>query len=249
DNLHRLARAVRDSLRVLVRLVALLDLLELRQLLAVGLAQTQGVPEGDPQVLDHEVAPLLLGGILKVSESNVSHVVLLLVCGLHADVSPLPPSTSANWGEGESGLGLLALAAAARGHERGHRVGPGVATHNERRDLERQRREVLRVVNLRVLATQERSPLGEDGEGAGLRAVVVRDERTLGGSRGCRHAEEAATVQRLHVVAVVQLQRVLSELLKVDREVLRTGSDTSAKVRVLERAQDRDLATLRRELD
>src|SRR5690606_17041589 len=87
------------------------------------------------------------------------------------------------------------------------------------------------------------------GEGAALRVVVDREERTLGGSRGGRHAKEAATVQRLHVVAVVQLQRVLGELLKVDREVLRTGSDTSAKVRVLERAQNRDLATLRRELD
>src|SRR5690606_1294468 len=147
------------------------------------------------------------------------------------------------------GVGVRLLALAARGHERGHRVGVAVATHNERRDLERQRREVLRVVNLRVLATQERSTGGEDGEGAALRVVVDREERTLGGSRGGRHAEEAATVQRLHVVAVVQLQRVLGELLKVDREVLRTGSDTSAKVRVLKRAQNRDLATLRRELD
>src|SRR5690606_41070227 len=102
---------------------------------------------------------------------------------------------------------------------------------------------------LRVLAPQERSAGGEDGEGAALRVVVDREERTLGGRRSGRHAEEPATVQRLHVVAVVQLQRVLGELLKVDREVLRTGSDTSAKVRVLERAQDRDLATLRRKLD
>src|SRR5690606_26209550 len=90
---------------------------------------------------------------------------------------------------------------------------------------------------------------GEDGERAALRVVVHREERSLSRGRGGRHTEEPATVQRLHVVAVVQLQRVLSELLKVDGERLRAGGHTGAEVRVLERAQDRDLATLRRELD
>src|SRR5690606_18853895 len=68
DNLHRLAQAVQDNLLVLI--LAALSVLELGELLTLPLAQTQGVSEGDPQVLDHEVAPLLLRGSLKIGQRN-----------------------------------------------------------------------------------------------------------------------------------------------------------------------------------
>src|SRR5690606_4776256 len=86
------------AVRVVVVLVGTGVLLEqVGQLLAVGLAEAQGVTESHVDVLDAEVAPPLLSGGLEVSESNAgSHSLCVSFCADECGRVPPPPSTSAN---------------------------------------------------------------------------------------------------------------------------------------------------------